>query len=103
MKKLILVFLLLSFNAFSIVPNAKYFEGEEARILTLKAQLNNLSQSEETPELLKLKSNIKSEIELIEERLALYKKLEAEHLIMYANPNGVDVKTPNKRINSDSQ
>ncbi len=88
-KVLALLLLIISFNANSIVPNDKYYEIADAQIAQLSSELKTIESSLElnpTHEIsLQLKDNLNKEINLIKQRVELYKKLEKSGLIMYLN------------------
>jgi len=90
MKTILLVVLFFSIQAFAIVPNTEYYKSAKSRINSLKTQVeaidSTLAASSNPQVELQLKQNIEKEIELIEQRIELYKKLESKSLIMYSNP-----------------
>ena len=100
MKVLGIAFLIISFNAYSIVPNDKYYELADKQITQLNSELKEIESSlklNPSNEIaLKLKDNLNQELDLIKQRVKLYKKLEKSGLIMYSNKQSSVLKTPNK-------
>jgi uncharacterized protein HemY len=105
MKSLVVVFIIFSFNAHSIIPNNKYHESTAKQVAQLNSELKSvesslqLNPSNETT--LKLKSNLIQQIKLIKQKVKLYQKLEKSGLIMYSKSQGLVPKTPNKPLKQD--
>jgi len=105
MKFLAVVFIIVSFNAHSIIPNDKYHESADKQVAQLNSELKSIEstlQLNPSNEIaLKLKSNLTQHVKLIKQRVKLYEKLERSGLIMYSNNQGSVSKTPNKPFKQD--
>jgi len=105
MKILAVVFLIISFNAYSIVPNDDYYELADKQIIKLNSEIKSIESRLQLNPLneiaLKLKSNLVQEVKLIKQRVKLYKKLEGSGLIMYSTKQSSVAETPNKVFKQD--
>jgi len=91
----LLLFILTSFcfvishTVNAIVPNTEYYQSALVYINKLNEQLSKVQialKTEKNKDIyLQLQTNIQDEIVLIQKRVALYKQIEQQNLIMYSS------------------
>ena len=106
MKRILLIIIaLLSCKVQAIVPNTELYKVSESRIHELTIMISNLESelsqySVNSASFInsnKLKNNYEKEMQLLIERVELYRRLEKNNLIMYSNGGEiVPEKTANK-------
>ncbi|KPZ74348.1 hypothetical protein AN394_00807 [Pseudoalteromonas sp. P1-26] len=73
----------------AIVPNTEYYQSALMHITKLNEQLSKVEialKTEKNKDIyLQLQTNIQDEIVLIQKRVALYKQIEQQNLIMYSS------------------
>ncbi|MFY8272904.1 hypothetical protein AAEU32_02070 [Pseudoalteromonas sp. SSDWG2] len=79
------ILLALSSAAHALVPNGEYYQKSQQQIDQLQAESAILASIHpKNQHVIQLIDNIRLEINLIQQRVELYKKLEQSQLIMYS-------------------